>query len=52
MQRSNRATIVERAQGWSRQLRLTPLSPAAYIGMKVATALGRSSACQRCACSR
>jgi len=30
---------VERAQGWSRQLRLTPLSPAAYIGMKVATAL-------------
>jgi ABC-2 type transport system permease protein len=30
---------MERAQGWSRQLRLTPLSPAAYIGMKVATAL-------------
>lgn len=30
---------LERAQGWSRQLRLTPLSPAAYIGMKVATAL-------------
>jgi ABC-2 type transport system permease protein len=30
---------VERAQGWSRQLRLTPLSPAGYIGMKVATAL-------------
>ena len=30
---------IERAQGWSRQLRLTPLSPAAYIGMKVATAL-------------
>src|ERR1700678_2668277 len=30
---------VERAQGWSRHLRLPPLSPAAYIGMKVATAL-------------
>jgi ABC-2 type transport system permease protein len=30
---------LERAQGWSRQLRLTPLSPAAYIAMKVATAL-------------
>ncbi|HEY1627078.1 MAG TPA: ABC transporter permease, partial [Streptosporangiaceae bacterium] len=30
---------IERAQGWSRQLRLTPLSPAAYIGMKVVTAL-------------
>ena len=30
---------VERAQGWSRQLRLTPLSPAAYIAIKAATAL-------------
>ena len=30
---------IERAQGWSRQLRLTPLSPAAYIAMKVLTAL-------------
>jgi ABC-2 type transport system permease protein len=30
---------IERAQGWSRQLRLTPLSPAAYIMMKVLTAL-------------
>jgi ABC-2 type transport system permease protein len=30
---------IERAQGWSRQLRLTPLSPAAYIAMKAATAL-------------
>jgi ABC-2 type transport system permease protein len=30
---------IERAQGWSRQLRLTPLSPAAYIAMKVTTAL-------------
>jgi ABC-2 type transport system permease protein len=30
---------VERAQGWSRQLRLTPLSPAAYFSIKVATAL-------------
>jgi ABC-2 type transport system permease protein len=30
---------IERAQGWSRQLRLTPLSPVAYIAMKVITAL-------------
>jgi ABC-2 type transport system permease protein len=30
---------IERAQGWSRQLRLTPLAPAAYITMKVLTAL-------------
>lgn len=30
---------LERAQGWSRQLRLTPLSPAAYIAMKIMTAL-------------
>lgn len=30
---------MERAQGWSRQLRLTPLSPAAYIAIKVTTAL-------------
>jgi ABC-2 type transport system permease protein len=30
---------VERAQGWSRQLRLTPLSSGGYIGMKVTTAL-------------
>jgi ABC-2 type transport system permease protein len=30
---------IERAQGWSRQLRLTPLSPAAYIVIKIATAL-------------
>ena len=30
---------IERAQGWSRQLRLTPLSPAAYIAMKIMTAL-------------
>ena len=30
---------IERAQGWSRQLRLTPLSPVAYIAMKVLTAL-------------
>lgn len=30
---------IERAQGWSRQLRLTPLSPAAYIVTKVLTAL-------------
>jgi ABC-2 type transport system permease protein len=30
---------IERAQGWSRQLRLTPLSPIGYILMKVVTAL-------------
>jgi ABC-2 type transport system permease protein len=30
---------VERAAGWSRQLRLTPLSPAAYITIKVVAAL-------------
>src|SRR5690349_12468174 len=30
---------VERAQGWSRQLRLTPLRPVAYIATKVVTAM-------------
>jgi ABC-2 type transport system permease protein len=30
---------IERAAGWSRQLRLTPLSPAAYITVKMLTAL-------------
>ncbi|MEO3747974.1 ABC transporter permease [Plantactinospora sp. B5E13] len=30
---------VERAQGWSRQLRLTPLRPAAYVATKVLTAM-------------
>jgi ABC-2 type transport system permease protein len=30
---------MERAQGWSRQLRLTPLSPVAYVVIKVLTAL-------------
>jgi ABC-2 type transport system permease protein len=30
---------IERAAGWSRQLRLTPLSPAAYIVIKMLTAL-------------
>ncbi|HXW88382.1 MAG TPA: ABC transporter permease [Streptosporangiaceae bacterium] len=30
---------MERAQGWSRQLRLTPLSPVAYIAIKILTAL-------------
>jgi ABC-2 type transport system permease protein len=36
---------IERAQGWSRQLRLTPLSPVAYIFLKMLTAmvLGLSS---------
>lgn len=33
------AVSVERAAGWSRQLRLTPLSPLAYIGVKVLTAM-------------
>jgi ABC-2 type transport system permease protein len=30
---------IERAQGWSRQLRLTPLRPVAYIAIKVITAM-------------
>lgn len=30
---------IERAQGWSRQLRLTPLRPAAYVLTKVVSAL-------------
>jgi ABC-2 type transport system permease protein len=30
---------LERAQGWSRQLRLTPLRPVAYIATKVVTAM-------------
>lgn len=30
---------IERAAGWSRQLRLTPLAPAAYIAIKVLTAM-------------
>jgi ABC-2 type transport system permease protein len=30
---------IERAAGWSRQLRLTPLAPAAYIAIKMLTAL-------------
>lgn len=30
---------VERAMGWSRQLRLTPLRPVAYIAIKIATAM-------------
>ena len=30
---------IERAAGWSRQLRLTPLSPTAYIAIKVLTAM-------------
>lgn len=29
----------ERALGWSRQLRLTPLSPAAYVAMKIVVAM-------------
>jgi ABC-2 type transport system permease protein len=30
---------IERAAGWSRQLRITPLAPAAYIVIKMATSL-------------
>lgn len=30
---------VERAAGWSRQLRLTPLNPAAYVAVKIAVAM-------------
>lgn len=33
------AVAIERASGWSRQLRLTPLQPAAYIAIKVISAL-------------
>ncbi len=29
----------ERAQGWSRQLRLTPLSPVVYVGVKILVAM-------------
>jgi ABC-2 type transport system permease protein len=39
---------VERSQGWSRQLRLTPLTPTAYIAVKVLVAMllgGLSIAC-------
>lgn len=32
---------VERASGWSRQLRLTPLSPGAYIAVKLVVAMTR-----------
>jgi ABC-2 type transport system permease protein len=33
------SVAVERAQGWSRQLRLTPLDPLAYMATKVLTAM-------------
>lgn len=33
------SVAVERSLGWSRQLRLTPLHPAAYIAMKVLTSM-------------
>jgi ABC-2 type transport system permease protein len=33
------AVAVERSLGWSRQLRLTPLRPAAYVAIKVLTAM-------------
>jgi ABC-2 type transport system permease protein len=33
------AVSVERSLGWSRQLRLTPLRPSAYVAMKVMTAM-------------
>ena len=33
------AVAVERSLGWSRQLRLTPLQPVAYVAMKVLTAM-------------
>ena len=44
---------IERAAGWSRQLRLTPLSPAAYIVIKLITAmvLGLRSRSSSCSCS-
>lgn len=36
---SGAQVAVERAQGWSRQLRLTPLQPGAYIAVKAIAAL-------------
>jgi ABC-2 type transport system permease protein len=30
---------IERATGWSRQLRITPLTPAAYVGLKMISSL-------------
>lgn len=41
------AVSVERSLGWSRQLRLTPLNPLAYVAMKVMSAmtLGLASIC-------
>jgi ABC-2 type transport system permease protein len=36
---SGAAVATERALGWSRQLRLTPLRPAAYVAVKIATAM-------------
>lgn len=39
---SGSQVAVERAQGWSRQLRLTPLRPGAYIMVKAAAALAMS----------
>jgi len=35
---------VERALGWNRQLRLTPLSPAAYIAIKMLSSLTLAAA--------
>jgi len=36
---SGAAVATERALGWSRQLRLTPLRPVAYVAVKIATAM-------------
>ncbi|WP_416444552.1 ABC transporter permease [Leucobacter sp. HNU] len=33
------SVATERSQGWSRQLRLTPLNPGVYIGVKILTGL-------------
>ena len=33
------SVAIERSLGWSRQLRLTPLRPVAYVGMKVLTSM-------------
>ncbi|QUQ64809.1 ABC transporter permease [Kutzneria sp. CA-103260] len=42
---SGGATVsIERAAGWSRQLRTTPLAPPAYIAVKMATSLVLSAA--------
>ena len=46
------SVAVERALGWSRQLRLTPLRPPAYIVIKMHGRAGARSRTGACCCSR